>query len=230
MTRPISQTSLSSNLLGDRRFGNRSPLHPKLLWTPDVEPSLYQGVYELLSGTRPNFFPKIGLPVSKEEFDYDDWLDWMWEVHCWQIKDESYKKEVTAYRHLVSLQGTSIPRFYGTVQLSIAPPGRPPLHPVTDAVDGEVIEYIRAPTLEDLQVGRDISPAVAEEISQKALHIMRQVRDLDTIHNDVRLGNILLRGWPTSALEPVLIDFGFTFIRPADGTRTRGQLPAAAFA
>lgn len=203
--------------LGDRRFGNRAPQRRKLLWTPDVEPSLYQGVRDLLSGSRPNFFKKIG-PVSKEEPEYSLWPDWMWEISCWQIKDENYKSEVKAYRHLASLQGTSIPRFYGTAQLSIAPQGRPPLHAVTDVVDGIVMEYIQGTTLEELQVGRDVSPTLAEEISQKALRVMRQVRDLDTIHGDVRLGNILLRGWPSSAPEPVLIDFGFAHIRPADGS------------
>ncbi|PBK71057.1 hypothetical protein ARMSODRAFT_1083334 [Armillaria solidipes] len=65
------------------------------------------------------------------------WEDWMWEVSTWFGNN----MELAAYRLLHRLQGRYIPRLFSVVRRSITPEPTP-LNPMTDAVQGLVLEYI----------------------------------------------------------------------------------------
>ncbi|KAJ7784189.1 hypothetical protein B0H16DRAFT_1491666 [Mycena metata] len=70
------------------------------------------------------------------------------------------------------------------------------LHPVVDFVPGLALEYIDGPNMEQIKVGVDVSKDVAELISQRLIDPVAQIRNSCCRHNDLRLPNIILRGWP----------------------------------
>ncbi|KAK0235530.1 hypothetical protein EDD85DRAFT_843287 [Armillaria nabsnona] len=80
----------------------------------------------------------------------------MWEVCTWIGKMSSHDTELSAYRLLHRLQGLYIPRLYGVVRLCIT--SEPiPLHPITDFVEGLVLEYIPGINMDKLNPGIDVS-------------------------------------------------------------------------
>lgn len=88
------------------------------------------------------------------------------EIDVWGEKTRAGRMEVRAYHLLRSLQGTVVPQFFGTVKLPISAP--PVLHAVTDFVQGLLLEYLDATSIEDIEVGVDVTSAHAECIPQKS--------------------------------------------------------------
>ncbi|KAK0215794.1 hypothetical protein IW262DRAFT_1440074, partial [Armillaria fumosa] len=89
--------------------------------------------------------------------------------------------ELRAYHFFQSLQGNVIPRFPGTLKLALRAP--PDLHAVTDFVPGIFLEYIDAPSLEDVEVSVDVTTAQAEYISRTVLAAYPCVADLDRVEH-----------------------------------------------
>ncbi|KAG7446886.1 uncharacterized protein BT62DRAFT_1005281 [Guyanagaster necrorhizus] len=71
------------------------------------------------------------------------------EIDVWGEKTRAGRMEVRAYHLLRSLQGTVVPQFFGTVKLPISAP--PVLHAVTDFVQGLLLEYLDATSIEDIE-------------------------------------------------------------------------------
>ncbi|TFK52803.1 hypothetical protein OE88DRAFT_1627386, partial [Heliocybe sulcata] len=112
--------------------------------------------------------------------------------------------EQGAYRRLRILQGTSIPRFYGTIHLESPSQTYDIVHPVLSSVFGIAMEYIDGHTLEDVQQDSELSQARREEMAQSVLTVVRAARKLGVVHADIRSPNIMFRRPDLSA---VLIDF-----------------------
>ncbi|KAK0227492.1 hypothetical protein EDD85DRAFT_794742 [Armillaria nabsnona] len=93
------------------------------------------------------------IPNWFEYTDFDDrpdmelWEDWMWEVSTLYRKMGSYDTELAAYQLLHRLQG----RVFCT-------PESTPLHPITNIVQGLVLEYIPGTGMEKLKPGIDVWP------------------------------------------------------------------------
>ncbi|KAK0235313.1 hypothetical protein EDD85DRAFT_910022 [Armillaria nabsnona] len=192
--------------LNDRRYGNRGFDSSDLPWHPFVECILQQNLGEVLRGAKENNFKCLG--GTEPRYGIVRTEGWEKEIEVWGEKTRAWRTEVRAYHLLQSLQGAVIPRFYGTVQLPIR--GPPALHPATDYVPGMLLEYVDAPSLEDVEVGVNVTAAEAEHISQNVLAAYRRIADLDCVeHWDVRLGNILLRRDHTV----IIIDFGHSLLR-----------------
>ncbi|KAK0455764.1 uncharacterized protein EV420DRAFT_1644542 [Desarmillaria tabescens] len=156
-------------------------------WTSSIDDHLRRTIHDIQAGVKPDWFELIN--------DFDNrpdtrlWEDWMWEVCTWIGKMSSYDTELSAYRLLHRLQGRCIPRLYGVVRLQITPESTPPLHPITDVVQG----------------------VEAEKISSAVLDGFRAIEaEKCLLHNVVHTKNIVLREGNRS---PVIIDFGLANIR-----------------
>ncbi|KAJ7207588.1 hypothetical protein GGX14DRAFT_455800 [Mycena pura] len=205
--------------LNDRRFGYRDYQRPKLLWNPEIEIPLRQGIQKLVGPDRSHPIPTMyrrRKPWERPGQDPDspcpDWEDWELEIYIWMLKYSAYQGQTLAYRHLRSLQAGIIPQLYGTVRLPISE-GSPFLHAIGDLVHGLAIEYIVSPTMADVAVGVDVTSQRAEEISRRILDSVHvaAIRDAHCHHNDLRPANVLFRNWLHDP-RPVLIDFGTSAI------------------
>ncbi|PBK88579.1 hypothetical protein ARMGADRAFT_362315 [Armillaria gallica] len=134
----------------------------------------------------------------------------MWEVSTWFGKMGSCDTELAAYRLLHRLQGQYIPRLVGVVRLCITPEPTP-LHPITDVVQGLILEYIPGASMGKLQPGIDVSEQEAERISSDVMAGLRAIEAENCLlHNDIHTRNVFLR---ESDRSPVIIDFGEANIR-----------------
>lgn len=141
----------------------------------------------------------VDLNVDKEQAD---WID---EMDRWYRLRQAIGYEGEAYRVLHALQGSDIPKFYGscTVLLHRTTPN---LDPFVGNVPGLVLQYIEGTSLDRLTMGKDLSVSDAERISQGTLAVLRKVRDALVIHGDFAPRNVIIR--PHDLDHPVLVDFG----------------------
>ncbi|KAJ7093849.1 hypothetical protein B0H15DRAFT_904851 [Mycena belliarum] len=201
--------------LNDRRFGYRDLSQPKAIWDPQIEDRLREEIPRILGCGRPIPDLYYDAPVrAPHHGTLPLWDGWELEIYVWTLKIRDQMAEALAYRRLSTLQGTFIPRLYGTVRLPISP-GTAFVHPIVDFVPGLAIEHIPSPNLGALTVGTDISKPVANHISRQLIDNVARVRDAGCHHRDIRLANIVLRNWP-HAPEPALIDFGLATVMPPD--------------
>ncbi len=131
----------------------------------------------------------------------------------WIGKISSHNTELSAYRLLYQLQGRYIPRLLGVVRLRITPESTP-LHPITDVVQGLVLEYVPGISMDKLKPGIGVSEQEAEKISSAVLEGFRAIEaEKRLLHNDVHTRNIVLREGDQSL---VIIDFGEASIQNPD--------------
>ncbi|KAF7308850.1 hypothetical protein MKEN_01084900 [Mycena kentingensis (nom. inval.)] len=137
-----------------------------------------------------------------------------------------HKTEVAAYQALHTLQGTDIPKFFGTATYSDTGIG----DPVLATVPCLILEYIDGNPLHDFVVRRstnsepppapepemdeeefpriEISADLANRASIATIDVVRRFRDLGFLHDDPAPRNILLR--TSDRTQPVFIDFGMS--------------------
>ncbi|KAJ7784182.1 hypothetical protein B0H16DRAFT_1446441 [Mycena metata] len=149
-------------------------------------------------------FPRMHYARKFEHLELDDdapvpeWGGWELELYIWTTKLASYFAEALAYRHLRALQGHCIPALHGTVRVPMASSSEL-LHPVVGFVPGLALEYIDGPNMEQIKI-----------------------REACCWYNDLRLPNVILRGWPNDP-QPVIIDFGVAdVIEPGDSKKDWG--------
>ena len=181
--------------LFDRRFSERTS-HP---WDPSKEETLLQFLADVRKGVRKDDY---------EGKDSDDYEDWHWERKYRVTNQELFQNEAAVYDHLHPLQGTIIPRCYGLVHvLNISPvPG------FLGEVPGLLQEYIEGSTMDELEVGTNISQDNAQQAGSQAFNIIRRLREHDVIHFDLRLANFIV-STAQSPLRVVIIDFSVSRIR-----------------
>ncbi|PBK71140.1 hypothetical protein ARMSODRAFT_1083378 [Armillaria solidipes] len=175
--------------LGDRRLGKHANKGDvELLWTSSIDD-------RLRCANRPST---------------ELWEDWMWEVCTWIGKMSNHDTELSAYRLLHRLQGRYISRLFGVVRLRITSESTP-LHPITDVVEGLVLEYIPGISIDKLKPSINVSEQEAERNSSAVLEGFRAIEAENCLlHSDIHTRNIVLRegNW-----SPVIIDFGLANIR-----------------
>ncbi|KAK0217178.1 hypothetical protein IW262DRAFT_1495942 [Armillaria fumosa] len=172
----------------DRRLGHRGN-EVETPWTSTLEDRLRRAVGDIQMGTIPAWIEFLRDDENPKRPDEELWEDW-----------------VLLHR----LQGRYIPRLLDVVRLHITPDPTL-LHPVTDIVQGLVLEYIPGVCMEKLKPGIDVSEQEAERISSQVMKGFRAIEAENfVLHNDVHLGNIVLRETDRSA---VIIDFGQAIVR-----------------
>ncbi|KAK0421906.1 hypothetical protein EV421DRAFT_2066923 [Armillaria borealis] len=197
--------------LADRRLGYRSSNDDDVdtvPWLSYIDDHLRLAVRDIQIGVKPNWFEVIHDFENRP--DTKLWEEWMWEVCTWIGKMSNHDTELSAYRLLHPLQGRYIPRLFGVVRLRITSESTP-LHPITDFVEGLVLEYIPGISMDKLKPGIDVSEQEAEKISSAVLEGFRAIEAENCLlHNDIHTRNIVLR---EGSRSPVIIDFGLANIR-----------------
>lgn len=229
LVHPVSSSSLSASLpdlfilkLVDIRFTPRVTTPEEeahhYAWTLEARAAFVEGIRRVRSGEWANewrhyipegrtYLPDKPDPGEDPESDFSLWTDEMGHYH---IVQNSYSKEVQAYRVFQSLYGHEVPRLLATVSLATGDS-----EPLLSSVRGIALEYIDGQTLEHFKLGTNLSAEQAERVAQGTLRAVRRIRDCFITHYDLAMRNIMLRrlgpGSPDFDLEhPVIIDFGHT--------------------
>jgi len=174
----------------------------------------------------------IGAPEREQEmlesiyFDEDDYKDEVESfgadpdaVNQWIIEMRYRSKtlgwfytECQAYRRMQSLQGISIPRFYGTTLFDATCEMAAGTDP---EVLGILLEFIDGMTLEDV-LDTDSCLARHPYVGQAAVDCFDTITRCGVLHGDVRLANIMV----SDSGRIYLIDFAFATFRPPHVTDT----------
>ena len=185
--------------LFDRRFFERFA-HP---WDQSKEEALLQFLADVESGVRKDDY---------EGKDSDDYKDWDWERKYRAVNQELFQNEATVYDHLRSLQGSVIPQCYALVHVLNVTlvPG------FLGEVPGLLLEYIQGHTMDELEVGINISQDDAQQAGSRVFDIMHRLCQHDVIHFDLRLANFIVS--IARPVRVVIIDFAVSRIRDKDET------------
>ena len=128
---------------------------------------------------------------------------YLWEEHFFRLLKESWESEADALSCLTSLQGTVIPKFYGSGNVVPRANARG-IEPLAI-----LMEYIHGTSLADIEVGKvNLPPAIFRPL----LDAVKRFGELGVFHADIKDHNVLVcpSGAPTRA---VLIDFGCAGVR-----------------
>jgi len=181
----------------ERTPSSKHGLHPRL-WTLEAETAAAEYRQEIAEGKRPDDLTVHVLYRDGEAKPY------LWEEHFYRYFMVSSENEVDALRRLISLQGTVIPKFYGSGNVL------PPAHTRSIRPPAVLIEYIRGTTLADYNAAK--LPNLPFAIFRPLLDAIRKSKTLGVYHGDVSDTNILVS--PSEApARAVLIDFGRAGVR-----------------
>ena len=170
---------------------------PSRLWTLEAETTAADYRQEIAEGKRSDDFT-VGLLYGDEEAE-----PYLWEDHFYRLLKESWESEVDALSRLTSLQGTVIPKFYGSGNV-VPPENTRGIEPFA-----VLMEYIHGTPLVDIEVGKvNLPPAIFLPL----LDAVKRFGDLGVFHSDINDRNVLVS--PSEApMRAVLIDFGCAGVR-----------------
>ncbi|KNZ72737.1 hypothetical protein J132_01941 [Termitomyces sp. J132] len=133
----------------------------------------------------------------------EELLPWMYLLQFWEQVEISHFKECKVYRRLAEAQTHGlVPRFFGIAKINMLTKSP---HPSLNYIRGLMVEYIPGRPTSSSRPGVNITIEEAEVISQRILELGRRLRRYGVSHNDVHVGNIILR---VETNFPVLIDWG----------------------
>ena len=173
---------------------------PSRLWTLEAETEAAKYRQEITEGKRPDNFT-VDLLYGDERAE-----PYLWEEHFYRLLKESWESEADALSHLLPLQGTVIPKFYGSA-IVIPPANTRGIQPLAI-----LMEYIQGTPLADIEVGKvNLPPSIFRPL----LDAVKRFRDLGVCHSDINAHNVIVSSsspfeTPTRA---VLIDFGCAGVR-----------------
>jgi len=175
----------------DERITSTSVLPPRL-WTLEAETAAANYRQEIAEGKRPDDFT---LDLVYEDGEAKPYL---WEEYFYRYFMESSENEVEALNRLISLQGTAIPKLYGSGNVLLPANTRSIQPPAV------LIEYVHGTTLADFKANKlNISPAIFRPL----FDAIKVFKDLGVYHGDISGRNIIVS--PSEApSRAVLIDFG----------------------
>jgi hypothetical protein len=184
--------------LFDRRFAHSlRDQHQAGMWTPGKE-------QELWAFNSQENRPRISVDPDNDSCDEENTAEWSEghrEAYLEEVCKDFYVTELGAYRRLASLQGTLLPKLYGTVRCDL----------LGGTVNGLLLEYLgeKAFTLEDLPwtVGEE----ELQVIYDASLTAVGNIGDQGVIHCDINLGNVMVV--PAKVPRVVIIDFGLARLR-----------------
>ncbi|KII85465.1 hypothetical protein PLICRDRAFT_700984 [Plicaturopsis crispa FD-325 SS-3] len=186
-------------------------------WNTALDAAFKDGFKRVRSSAIENTWRSLGGPgygrgnLISEDPEWEH--DWMPEMNRWDGIMTAYRLEVAAYRYLQPLQGRDIPRLYGTCRYRL-PDASEDIDPMIAYVSGLLLEYIDGQSMDNLTVGKDLTEHDAERASLGLLRIIRRLRALRSLHNDIAPRNVIVRR--NDFDHPVLIDFGSASVKTPD--------------
>jgi len=167
-------------------------LRPRL-WTLEAETAAAQYRQEIAEGKRPD---DLTVHVVYRDGEAKPYL---WEEHFYRYFMVSWENEVDAFKCLISLQGTIIPKFYGSGNV-LPPAGTRSIQP-----PAVLMEYIRGTTLAEYNAAK--LPNLPFAIFRPMFDAVSKFKELGIYHGDISGTNLLVS--PSEApVRAVLIDFG----------------------
>lgn len=195
-------------------------------WTVRCDQAFNHGLAKVRSGEWTNYWQCLGAERTRDISNDDlsrrlnrERAYWMEEMMRWDSLRRAVEVETTAYRALHTLQGSGIPRLYGSCVV-LLDKTTPNLDPFVGNVPGLVLQHIEGTSLARLTIGKDLSVSDAERVSRGALAVLRKIRDALVLHGDFAARNIIVR--PHDLDHPALIDFGSATTN-TDGSCTQEQ-------
>lgn len=202
--------------LSDPRFSEDNDMSRlfKGGWTKNSDMAFRRGLRRVRSGEWGNHWRLLGASVDSRlpdaDFDDDDQINWIFEMHRWSGLRGAHDTELVALRKLRFLQGSKIPHLYGNC-VYVGDDAAPDMDPIISHVPGLLLEYINGTPLDKFVVGDNLSKEESERISQGCLATLRIIRDNLLVHNDFAPRNVIIR--PYDFDHPVIIDFGSALLR-----------------
>jgi hypothetical protein len=129
------------------------------------------------------------------------WSDGRREAYLEEVCRSICAMELAAYRQLERLQGTVVPKLYGTVRCDL----------LGGTVDGFLLEYLgeEAFTLDNIPM--TLGHKEVQEIGDAAVKAVGVVGDQGVLNCDLHLGNVMVV--PGQVPRVVMIDFGLVRLR-----------------
>ncbi|KIM36041.1 hypothetical protein M413DRAFT_49101, partial [Hebeloma cylindrosporum] len=184
------------------------------VWTLEAEMEAVRYRQEIAEGKRPDDFTVHLLYKDGDAHPF------LWEEDFYRYLKESSENEVAAFGRLRSLQGTVIPKFYGSGNV-IPPPGTRAIEP-----PAVLLEYISGSmTLADYHNGHGVSErpnVIPSTIFRPLVDAVRRFKELGVYHGDISGKTILVSSAPSSSqanpeggtlTRAVLINFGRAGVR-----------------
>jgi serine/threonine protein kinase len=181
----------------DGRIPPQSGKLPRL-WTLEAETAAALYRQEIAEGKRPDVI------TVHPPYTDGDAMPYLWEEYFYRYSVESSENEIAALTRLISLQGTLIPKLYGSGHVV------PPMHTRRIQPPAVLIEYIHGTNLADYNAAK--LPNIPPAIFRPLFDAIRKFKDLGVFHGDIDGRNILVS--PSEApTRAVLIDFGRAGVR-----------------
>jgi serine/threonine protein kinase len=167
------------------------------LWILEAETEAAHYRQEILEGKRPDDFT-VDLLYGDEEGE-----PYLWEEHFYRLLKDSWESEADAFSRLTSLQGTVIPKFYGSGNV-VPPENTRGIQPLAI-----LMEYVHGTPLANIEAGKvNMPPAIFRPL----LDAVKKFKVLGVFHSDINDHNVLVS--PSEApTRAVLIDFGCAGVR-----------------
>jgi serine/threonine protein kinase len=182
--------------LDDRIPPPTTHLIPRV-WTLEAEILAARHRQEIVDGKLTDEFT-VDLLYGEEEAEPH-----FWEEHFFRLLKECWQSEVDALNRLKPLQGTIVPKLYGSGNI-IPPANTRGIQPLA-----ALIEYIPGTPLADVEAGKlNIPPAVVHPL----LEGVKKLKGLGVFHSDINDHNILASP-SENPTRLVLIDFGCAGVR-----------------
>ncbi|KAK0662475.1 casein kinase I RAG8 [Cercophora samala] len=167
------------------------------------------------------------LKASQHEETEEDWDPCQDETFLVHQARTMYNNETTVYSRLQALQGRTVPRLMGAVEIDITPPGMDgDKFGELFKVQGILVEYFPDSfTLRD--IGTMVPTEDLQEVVDQAVEIARSLGDYEVLDTDVRLDNFLVttqrgnadkndKDLPRQTYRVVMLDFAQSRVRRED--------------
>ncbi|KAL1875021.1 hypothetical protein Plec18167_005689 [Paecilomyces lecythidis] len=142
------------------------------------------------------------LYATAKDNDFDPFL----------LMDKNYTHEAAAYTRLPELQGSSIPRYYGSFSLEI-----PTSRSMSRWIRLIMIEFIPGSPMQDIDPG-SLSQYHRQRIMKTIIDFTTEIYQRDMVHEDLCPRNIMIINEGTKEQKVVFVDFeDMRFTRTAYG-------------
>jgi hypothetical protein len=186
--------------LFDRRFAEGLRVaYDAGAWTPGKE-------HDFRAFNSQENKPRISVELESDSWHDSaenpaEWSDGEREAYLQEICRSMCTTELAAYRKLQRLQGTVVPKIYGSVRCDL----------LGGTVDGFLLEYLGEESFTLDNIPMTLGHKEVQEIGDSAVKAVSAVGDQGVINCDLHLGNVMVV--PGKVPRVAMIDFGMVRLR-----------------
>ncbi|KAK0541763.1 hypothetical protein OC846_006951, partial [Tilletia horrida] len=199
------------------RGGKRAPYgsHVEACWQKLVQSGEARELFELISQN--GFCKKFDLStftsikLGSKVPTADTWQTAAKKEGFLQCKAlEQWKNEIRVYEQLQSLQGESVPKFYGSTSFQLDVPSGP--DPNFFQIGGILIQRINGFSLNRIFAKEQLLTDDVDWplVCQRTMDASTKINQLGVLHSSTHFGNIIVQ---PSSMQPFIFDFGASRLR-----------------